>query len=352
VFDEREIPWPRLTQLAVGLALLGGAAMSLCSVVNLLLRDDRVGFLTSNELSFAHRNRFTTAMLLAFALPTLACARWIRHQPLNVTSRAIGSWGQRAAPLILLGLAAPLLVRSAFSDSTLTVLLWALVLGLLAAIFFTGFLNQSRSSQMPASPFEHAEAQSWLPITLVLAASLALFVHFAMYSLMRHYRMESTSYDLAIFDNMMWSLMHGEGFYSSPTYGPEGNHLARHATFAAPLLLPIYAIYPHAETLLVIQALLVASTPVSIYFMARQIVGSAWVGCGLGLAYALYAPIHGAVFFDFHFLTAAPALIAWVFYLLYTDRTRSLLIMTALALAWADRRNKGGLGCTATRHNI
>lgn len=160
-----------------------------------------------------------------------------------MTSRAIGSWGQRAAPLILLGLAAPLLVRSAFSDSTLTVLLWVLVLGLLAAIFFTGFLNQSRSSQMPASPFEHAEAQSWLPITLVLAASL---------------------------------------------------------------LLPIYAIDPHAETLLVIQALLVASTPVSIYFMARQIVGSAWVGCGLGLAYALYAPIHGAVFFDFHFLTAAP----------------------------------------------
>jgi uncharacterized membrane protein len=153
---------------------------------------------------------------------------------------------------------------------------------------------------------------------------------------MRHYRMESASYDLGIFDNLMWSLMHGDGFYSSPAYGPEGNHLARHATFAAPLLLPIYALFPRAETLLVIQALMVASTPIPIYLMVRRIVGSAWVGCALGLAYAVYAPLHGAVFFDFHFLTSAPPLIAWVFYLLQTDRDRALMIMTAIALAWRE----------------
>ncbi len=331
-----EIPWPRLTQLALGLVLLGGAAMSLCFVVNLLLLDDLAGFLTKNELSFAHRRWFTASMLVAFALPSLASAPWLKEQPLALTSRTIASWGRRAAPLILLGLCAPLLLRSAFSGSTLTVLLWALVIGLLAAIFFTGFLDERDKARMPASPLARAESQSWVPFTLVLAASLALFVHFAVYSLMRHYRMESASYDLAIFDNMMWSLMHGEGFYSSPAYGPEGNHLARHATFAAPLLLPIYALYPHAETLLVIQAFLVAGTPVAIYFMVREIVGSAWVACALGLSYGLYAPIHGAVFFDFHFLTAAPVLIAWVFYLLHTDRTRSLVLVTALALAWRE----------------
>ena len=334
--ERRELPWPELTRLCVGLALLGGAAMSVSFCANLLFLDDLAVFLTTNELSFAHRNWFTATMLVAFALPSLFSARWIKTQPLAVTSRSLWDWGHRAAPLIVAGLAAPLLARSVFSESPLTVLLWSLVVGLFAALSISGSLEHGGMPWRLSSPLERVKSKSWLPLTLVVAASVALFVHFAVYSLMRHYRMESASYDLAIFDNMMWSLMHGDGFYSSPAYGPEGNHLARHATFAAPLLLPLYVLHPGADTLLVIQALMVASTPIPIYLMVRKVVGSAWVGCALGLAYALYAPIHGAVFFDFHFLTAAPPLIAWVFYLLQTDRDRALMIMTAVALAWRE----------------
>ena len=331
-----ELSWPELNRLATGLALLGGSAMSFCFCLNLLSLDDLAGFLTSNELSFARRNWFLATMGAAFVLPALLSARWIKNQPLAVTSRTLWDWGHRAAPLIVVGLAAPLLVRSVFIESPLVVLLWALVVGLIAAISITGSLEHGGMPRKLSSPLERFQSTAWLPTALIVTASLALFVHFAVYSLMRHYRMESASYDLGIFDNLMWSLMHGDGFYSSPAYGPEGNHLARHATFAAPLLLPIYALFPRAETLLVIQALMVASTPIPIYLMVRRIVGSAWVGCALGLAYAVYAPLHGAVFFDFHFLTSAPPLIAWVFYLLQTDRDRALMIMTAIALAWRE----------------
>ena len=92
---------------------------------------------------------------------------------------------------------------------------------------------------------------------------------------------------------MMWSLIHGEGFQASPTLGPDGNHLARHTTFSAVLLAPFYALRQQADALLVIQAVMVGSTPIPIYLMARRILGSAWVACALGVSYALYAPVQG-----------------------------------------------------------
>ena len=100
-----ELSWPELNRLATGLALLGGSVMSLCFCLNLLSLDDLAGFLTSNELSFARRNWFLATMGAAFVLPALLSARWIKNQPLAVTSRTLWDWGHRAAPLIVVGLA-------------------------------------------------------------------------------------------------------------------------------------------------------------------------------------------------------------------------------------------------------
>jgi uncharacterized membrane protein len=135
---------------------------------------------------------------------------------------------------------------------------------------------------------------------------------------------------------MMWHLTHGDWFASTPAFGPEGNHLHRHTTFGAPLLVPFYAIWPRAETLIILQAAFAASTPVPIYLLGRRLLGSPWLGFVFALCYAFYAPTHGAVFYDFHFLTMAAPLFAWVFFLLFTPYTRALFVMTALTLGWRE----------------
>jgi len=332
----REASWSEAIQLATGLALLGAAATSLCLCVNLWLLDDQTKFYTANKLSLLHRNWFTASMLVSFALPWLAVAPWLLNQPFASVSRGAFRWGHRAAPFIVLGLAAPLLNRAAYSKDPMTTLLWTLIVGLLAAVLLTGFFDHGRLPVKLSSPLERSKSRAWLPTAVVVAASFLLFVHFAVYSLMRHYQLSSQSHDLAIFDNMIWNLVHGEGFRASPTLGPEGTHLVRHATFGAVLLAPFYALRQHADTLLIIQALMVASTPIPIYMMARRELGSAWLACALGVSYAIYAPVHGAVFYDFHFLTTASPLVAWVFYLLHTERTLALSIMTAIALTWRE----------------
>jgi len=332
----REASWPRAIQLASGLALLGMAAASLSYCVNLILIEGRTKFFAGNDLPMLHRNWFTISLLLSLALPWILTLPWLIKKPLAEVSSKLWLWGHRASPLILLGLAAPMLDRGAYSKDPLTALLLTLVVGLLAALLLTRSFDYGDWPVKLRSPLQKSSSLDWLPTGVVVSASVLLIVHFAVYTLMRHYRMESRAHDLAIFDNMMWSLIHGEGFQASPTLGPDGNHLARHTTFSAVLLAPFYALRQQADALLVIQAVMVGSTPIPIYLMARRILGSAWVACALGVSYALYAPVQGPVFYDFHFLTTAQPLIAWVFYLLLTERTLALAIVTAVALAWRE----------------
>ena len=90
--------------------------------------------------------------------------------------------------------------------------------------------------------------------------------------------MRSDAYDLGIFDNMMSHLTHVQWFGSTPVFGPKGNHLRRHTTFGAALLVPLFAIWPRSETLLILQAAFAASTPIPIYILGRRLLQSPWLG--------------------------------------------------------------------------
>ena len=71
-------------------------------------------------------------------------------------------------------------------------------------------------------------------------------------------------------------------------------------------LLPIYASGPAAETLLVLQAVLLGLAGICVYrFAARRL--SPWTALVLTAAYYLYPPLHGAQFFDIHFQPVAAA---------------------------------------------
>jgi hypothetical protein len=60
--------------------------------------------------------------------------------------------------LIVVGLAAPLLVRSVFIESPLVVLLWALVVRLIAALSITGSLEHGGMPRKLSSPLERFQS--------------------------------------------------------------------------------------------------------------------------------------------------------------------------------------------------
>lgn len=162
---------------------------------------------------------------------------------------------------------------------------------------------------------------------------LAFSVYVITYSVQQHYQLKTYSWDLGIFNNLMYNLLRGHWFKASPVLGPTGSHLQFHATFAAYLLAPIYALWQRPETLLVLQVLLVMAGAVPLFLLARLRLQSGWVALAFVYAYLIHAPLQAPLFYDFHFLTISPAFVLTTLYCFETGRRRALLVAWLLAIS-------------------
>ena len=180
-----------------------------------------------------------------------------------------------------------------------------------------------------------------LPLILTCSIAFCGAVYFAYYTILQHYRLQTSSWDLAIFDNLMWNLIRGEWFKASPDLGRTGSHIQYHATFIAYLFAPFYALWQRAETLLALQAFFTSAAALPIYLLGKVRTGSAWVGLVLAYAYLVYSPMHGPLFYDFHFITTAPFWVTWAIYFFETDRKRALLVTWFLAIMVREEISAG-----------
>jgi len=168
----------------------------------------------------------------------------------------------------------------------------------------------------------------------VVVCAMAIFVggYFSYFTILNHYRLGTMSWDLAIFDNLMWNLIRGSWFFASPDLGRSGSHIQFHANFIAYLFAPFYALYQRAESLLVMQSVLVAAAAFPFYLLAKHKLGSAWGAVVIVYAYLVHAPMHAPTFYDFHFLTTAPFWVGWIFYFYETQQRGWLTVFFILGL--------------------
>jgi hypothetical protein len=95
--------------------------------------------------------------------------------------------------------------------------------------------------------------------------------------------------------------------------------LGNHADLAVFFFLPFYALRPNAETLLILQAVVIALGAIPIYLFAARRLPSVHAAV-LALAYLLYAPLHGANFYDFHYQPLAGTFVLFTIYFIDTRR--------------------------------
>ena len=137
------------------------------------------------------------------------------------------------------------------------------------------------------------------PEALVWISGLFAGLIWSLVSCRRHWAFQSAYADLGIFDNAIWNLVHGNGYISSVKGGM--NLLADHQSPIFFLLAPFYALYPHAETLLIAQGIGLALAGVGAFYLARQYLGASHKALPLiPLAYWAYFPVRNAIRFDFH----------------------------------------------------
>lgn len=155
---------------------------------------------------------------------------------------------------------------------------------------------------MTSGPPPHA-----LKDPTIWGLSSALALAYALYALFRHWRFNSSAYDLGIFDQTIWHLSRFERPASS---------IAGHATIFADhfhpiilLLAPAYWLVPAPETLLVLQSLLLAASVIPVFWYAQSRIGrpaALWLSASYGMFWAMQK----AAAFDFHEIAFAPLAIA------------------------------------------
>jgi uncharacterized membrane protein len=137
------------------------------------------------------------------------------------------------------------------------------------------------------------------PIVIVCAAALFYSAFFSFFLLRWHYKLRTGNFDLSINNNLMYGGLYGD-FLKSPVAFPDdpGKYLAAHAKFGHYLFLPIYALVPRPETLLVIQSALIGAGSIPLFLFARRHL-TEWTAATLALVYLAYYPMHGATFSEF-----------------------------------------------------
>lgn len=151
----------------------------------------------------------------------------------------------------------------------------------------------------PTAPLRRMKFHAvWLPVGMVLHT-----VVLAWASLRRHWNLESAE-DLAMFDQMLWSVRHGQGLISS-TSGNGFLQFAHHffGEHVSPILYLLAwpaALTPGPEALLVMQALALTLAALPLYRLTLLVTQSRRLATCTAFGWLLQPTLWGAVLYDFH----------------------------------------------------
>jgi uncharacterized membrane protein len=184
---------------------------------------------------------------------------------------------------------------------------------------------------------DHAELRRWsakfLPFTVVVLAAAGYAAFFGYYTVVHHRNVLSSSLDLGLEENVIWNALHsGALFRTTPYGGPTGNLVGEHAAYLSYVIAPFYAVHQSAETILILQAMLIGGAAVPLYLVARKYLGP-FMSCLVAVWYLLYPPVHGSNLYDFHYPPLAPFFLWFTLYFVLARRTVLAIIFTLLTLA-------------------
>jgi uncharacterized membrane protein len=294
-------------------------------------------FLLENTLEPGHRHRLLLILGLGFAAGALGSAGVLAfRRRRGLDFELVERWGWFLSPLILLPFVPPLF-RAKVWVSRYDALLPAMVLLLLV---FERLAERSLANVPAAVAQWFREARDQAPalvkkhgaLALVVAAASLYAAFFIFYTIRWHYKLRTGNYDLSINNNLMYGGLHGR-FLESPVVFPKDppKYLANHAKFGAYLFLPLYALAPRPETLLVIQSVFIGFGSLPFFAFVRRHLPE-WIALVLALAYLAYYPLHGASFSEFQALPVAAFFVFSAVWAVDTKRYRLLAVAVACAL--------------------
>lgn len=302
---------------------------------SLLLGEKLVDLLTKNTLGRDLRVSIAVAMCLGLVAPIAAVlfAAFRSKQGVWEVAQRIS---RLALPLVPLAAYPSLLAASTWARQPLNFLLLLVLFGFgleRALITALTALPTALELALFSSLRSALERSRRGAFVTVFAAASAYTAYTAYLTILNHYRFGTGAYDLAIFDNLMFNALKGEPFRSTVMFGARGgNSLCTHAEYAMLLFTPLYALFPRAEALLVLQAAMLGFAAVPLYLFASTQLRR-WQALLIALLFLLFAPLHGAEFYDFHWLPVSTFFVFLLFWAIATYRNKLVLVTVLILFA-------------------
>jgi uncharacterized membrane protein len=325
------LPWARLALPALTLAAVGFSIALFCQLV-VMHADTRVAFMLSNTLGKPARLRLLVSLFAAMVVAVGLGLPLLLRRPRD--PRRLERAADLLAPLALLFLFVPFFSLS-WSANHMTYLPTLTLFVLVAEPLFRRSFAAARWWRdrlfLPRDPDRRRWwSRPWVPFVAVLAAGLTYGVVNSYYTILTHHRLGTSAFDLGIYDNLMFNMMHGKFFHSPVLFGPSGgNYLAGHAEFVMVLFVPLYAIRPGPETMLVIQSFTLGLAAVPLYLFGKTLLPRPTAAV-VAVAYLFFAPLHGPNFYDFHWLPLAIFFHYWLYYAIARRKTWLVVVMVLI----------------------
>ncbi|MHB1843804.1 MAG: DUF2079 domain-containing protein [Deltaproteobacteria bacterium] len=220
------------------------------------------------------------------------------------------------------------------------------------------YVSQLEPSELPVAKllrraWRACEAAPATGMGILVATAAGLF---AWAALRRHEALQSSAFDLGIFDQVVFEVSRGHGLYSS--LKGHTTLLGDHFEPILCLLGPVSRLSDGPSPLLALQAIALASAAVPLYLLARRRHGGGPLPWALPIALLGYLPLRSLALLDFHPEALAVPLLFWAVFGLETERSwlfwfcltgaslckeSGLLAATGLGLwAWLSGRRASG----------
>jgi len=171
------------------------------------------------------------------------------------------------------------------------------------------------------------ESQKRILIFILIFFALA----FSLICIMRNYTFHSSAFDLGIYTQAFWQYSHFQ--FTENTIRAVGNLWGDHFN---PILIPLsiifYRIYPSANMLLILQAIIVAAAGFPLFLLARDVLKNKIAAYFIVLAYFIFTGLQFAIDFDFHTITLVPTFYILAFYLAYKNNWKWYFVSLFLLL--------------------
>lgn len=176
-----------------------------------------------------------------------------------------------------------------------------------------------------ASPFKEppptVPSQPALPVAVLATLIAAYIALFLWLSLRLYYAFQMHALDMGNMGQAAWNTIHGHPFFFTnmrPLYGIEAfgttTRLSFHVEAIYPIISLVYLIYPHPESLIVLQTIALGLGAVPVFLLARDILRSSWLAVVFAASYLLFPAVESMNLYEFHPVALATPLLLFAFW--------------------------------------